>query len=108
MIEEIGMPVLSFSIYNPDKKVITEFTKNELQIFGNAMYMVSSIRMVFEIMITITQIDIALISVIFTELASMFTIRMLLNEKEFTKDQEQRLLNVTSEIDNISENEPLV
>ena len=108
MIEEIGMPVLSFSIYNPDKKVITEFTKNELQFFGNAMYLVSSIRTVFEIMVTITQIDIALISVIFTELASLFTIRMLLNEKEFTKGQDKKLLNVAGDITNINEYEPLV
>ena len=28
------MPVLGFSIYNPDKKVITEFTKNELQFYA--------------------------------------------------------------------------
>ena len=99
LIEEIGMPVLSFSIYNPDKKVITEFTKNQLQFYGNAMYFVSSIRSVFEIMVTITQIDIALISVVFSELASIFTIRMLLNEKEFTKNSsDYNLLDVSKEV----------
>lgn len=99
LIEEIGMPVLSFSIYNPDKKVIKEFTKNQLQFYGNAMYFVSSVRAVFEIMVTITQIDIALISVIFSELASVFTIRMLLNEKEFVKDDsDYKLLDVSTDI----------
>ena len=99
LIEEIGMPVLSFSIYNPDKKIITEFTKNQLHFYGNAMYFVSSVRSVFEIMVTITQIDIALISVVFSELASVFTIRMLLNEKEFVQDDsEYKLLDVTTEV----------
>ena len=58
VVEEIGMPVVGFNIYNPDKKVITEFTKNELQFFGNMMFLTSSLRYIFEVMITITQIDI--------------------------------------------------
>lgn len=30
IISEIAHPILHFSIYNPDKKIITEFTQNEL------------------------------------------------------------------------------
>lgn len=81
--EEIGMPILGFNIYNPDKKIITEFGKNELQVYGNTMFMINAIRGVFITVISITQIDIALWSVIIRECASFITIRMLLNEKEF-------------------------
>ena len=83
IIQEIGEPILLFYIYNPDKKVIDDFTKNQLQFYGNAMFMVSNIRRVFEIMITITQIDIALYSVIVEQLTAIVTIRLLLNEKQF-------------------------
>jgi hypothetical protein len=83
LVEEIGMPILQFNIYNPDKKKITEFTKIELQVYGNSMYLVSSLRSVFLTMVTIAQVDIAVWGVIISEAASMITIRMLLNEKDF-------------------------
>ena len=87
------MPVLGFSIYNPDKKVITEFSKNELQFYACSMYLISNLRYIFEIMLTISQIDIAIYSVIISELTGIITIRMLLNEKEFKKydDIEERI-----------------
>jgi hypothetical protein len=91
------MPVIGFSIYNPDKKVITEFTKNELQFYGNTMYLTSSLRYIFEVMITITQIDIAIYSVIISEITTIFTMRLLLNEKRFSKNEDdsmQELLNI--------------
>ena len=91
IVEEIGMPVIGFNIYNPDKKVITEFTKNELQFYGNTMYLTSSLRQIFEIMVTISQIDIAIYSVIISEVTTVFTIRMLLNEKRFTKKKDDVL-----------------
>jgi len=83
IIQEIANPIISFNIYNPDKKVITEFTKFELQFYGNSMYLIDSIRNVFMIMITISQIDIALWGVLISEITSIFTIRYLLNEKKF-------------------------
>jgi hypothetical protein len=42
IVEEFGMPVLQFSIYNPDKTTITEFSKRELNFFGNAMFFVGA------------------------------------------------------------------
>lgn len=87
LIEEMGMPVLGFNIYNPDKKIITEFHKNELQFFGNAMFAISHIRYIFEIMVTITQIDIALFAALIAQLTSIVTIRILLNEKTFLRDK---------------------
>ena len=88
------MPVVGFNIYNPDKKVITEFTKNELQFFGNMMFLTSSLRYIFEVMITITQIDIAIYSVIISEITTIFTIRMLLNEKRFTNNKDEYMLEL--------------
>lgn len=92
--EEIGSPILGFSVYNPDKKHITEFTKLELQLYANLMFSISSIRNVFMMIITITQIDIAIYSVIVKEVASIFTIRSLLNEKTFGEYTEMEVITV--------------
>jgi hypothetical protein len=85
VVEELGMPVLQFNIYNPDKKIIDEFSKNELQFYANAMYFVSGMRNVFLVMVTISQIDIALWTVVVSQIATVLTVRLLLNEKTFTK-----------------------
>ena len=89
-IQELGMPILGFSIYNPDKTVIHDFTKNELQFYANSMYLISSLRYVFEIMVTISQLDLAVFSVIVSEGASFFTIRLLLNEKRFVRKEDMK------------------
>jgi len=83
IISEVAHPILGFNIYNPDKKIITEFTKNQLQIYGNLMYFIDSVRGVFTILITISQVDVALVGVLISEITGIFTIRMLLNEKTF-------------------------
>ena len=100
VVEEIGMPVIGFSIYNPDKKVIAEFTKNELQFYGNTMYLTSSLRYIFEVMVTITQIDIAIYSVIISEITTIFTIRLLLNEKRFPKNEDDSMQELLNIVDN--------
>ena len=91
VIAEIASPIIGFNIYNPDKKVITEFTKNELQFYGNSMYLIDAIKAVLLIMVNISQIDIALWGVIVSETTSLFTIRMLLNEKEFKLNNDTEL-----------------
>ncbi len=93
--EEIGMPILGFNVYNPDKKHITDFTKLELQVYANLMFFISSVRQVFMIIVTITQVDIALYSVVVKEAASIVTIRMLLNEKTFESDKEYEPVSTT-------------
>ena len=91
VIAEIASPIIGFNIYNPVKKVITDFTKNELQFYGNSMYLIDAIKAVLLIMVNISQIDIALWGVIVSESTSLFTIRMLLNEKEFKLNNESEL-----------------
>ena len=85
-VTEIADPILTFNIYNPDKKNIEDFGKNELQFYGNMLYLIDNIRYVFTLMITISQIDLALYSVLVGEITSIFTIWMLLNEKTFNNN----------------------
>jgi hypothetical protein len=90
VVEEFGMPILGFSIYNPDKKTVTEFSKNELQFFANAMFFISAIRGVLLVMVQISQLDIALWGVLVSQCASVITIRQLLSEKQFVTVRPER------------------
>ena len=101
VISEVANPIIGFNIYNPDKKIITEFTKNELQFYGNTMYLIDAIRNVLMIMVSITQIDIALFGVFISEFTSIFTIRMLLNEKIFRKEEYNNLEEEMTELNNV-------
>ena len=96
-INELGMPILTFNIYNPNQKKIEDFTRTELQIYANIMFMLNSIRYALTLQLIIIQIDIALISSVFDELAAIPTVFILLKDKEFTKnkkrDDEINLLN---------------
>ena len=90
-ITELGMPILSFNIYDPNRKKVEGFTRNELQIQANTMYMLNAIRYALTLQLAIIQIDIALISAIFSELASIPTIYILLKAKEFIKNTKEEL-----------------
>ena len=83
LINEWGMPFVSFRIYNPDCKEIEDVGAVELQLLANGMYACSAIKSVLYTIIAITQIDIALIRVITGEIASIFTIRGLIKQKRF-------------------------
>ena len=61
LIGNIAGPILGFNIYNPDKKVITDFSKNELQLYGNLQYIIRGFKSLMLIMVSITQIDLALV-----------------------------------------------
>jgi hypothetical protein len=83
LVNEVGTPILGFSVFNPDKKIITEFSKNELNFLANATFMVNGIRSVLMIVVNVTQVDLAMAGVIMSEVASFFTVRFLLNKKTF-------------------------
>ena len=86
LVGEIGEPVLIFNVYNPDKQVITEFSKPQLLFYANTMFFVSNTRRVFEVLINVTQIDIALFSIIVEQLISVCTVCFLVSEKKFDKE----------------------
>ncbi len=83
IIQSIANPIMGFNIYNPDKKIITEFTKNELQLYAQSFWFITSIKGALMLLVSITQIDIAISKCVYNELAGIFVIRFLLNEKTF-------------------------
>lgn len=88
LIEDLGLPILTFNIYNPDKKVITDFKKMELQIYGNLMFLINNLRYIIQVLVTVTQIDIAIFAVLMAQITGIITVRFLINEKTFSRDIE--------------------
>ena len=97
MVNEIGSPILGFRVYNPDKKIIDDFTKNQLNFLANSMWFVNGFRTVLMAVITITQVDIAFSGMIVSEIVSIFTVRHLLNCKKFVTNTNK---NTNDEIEN--------
>ena len=89
-INELGMPILTFNIYNPNQKKIEGFTRTELQVLGNIMFMLNAISYALTLQLSIVQIDIAVLSGIFSELAAIPTIYILLKDKEFETEEENK------------------
>ena len=87
IVNDVASPILGFAVYNPDKKIITDFTKNQLQCMTNSMWVINSLIRTLSVVITISQIDIAILRVIYSEITAVFTIRYLLNEKTFTTNE---------------------
>lgn len=106
-VKEIGDPILGFSVYNPDKKYITDFTKNELQFFANTFWFVGSIRRALMVVVSISQIDIAILRVCYSEITTIFTIRMLLNEKVFGEDPNTETHNDANQVVEQTDDETL-
>jgi hypothetical protein len=62
------------------------------------MWFINSLTNSLFVMITISQIDIAILRILYSEITTIFTIRMLLNEKEFVYN---RVVNDDIELDNL-------
>ena len=82
-VSELGEPVLIFNVYNPDKKVVTDFTQRQLLCYANLFFLISNTRRVFDVLITVTQIDIAVFSIVVEQCLSMCTVCFLVKEKRF-------------------------
>ena len=83
IINEFASPILGFNVYNPDKKIITEFSRFELQLYANTMWFINGIKGVLMVVVTVSQIDIAVLKVIYSELTCIYTVGILLGEKTF-------------------------
>jgi len=99
LVNELGMPILSFRVYDPDKRIITEFSKNELQLYANTMFTINGLRSTLTMVISISQIDLAVFRVLLAQLVSIITVRMILNKKTFTTDIESRECLLVSEVE---------
>lgn len=99
VINEIASPILGFTIYNPDKDRVIGFGRCELQTYANIHWMLNSLRSTLMVLVTISQLDIAVLRVLYGEITSFYTINMLLKEKHFPEDGEYTQVKDLSDIE---------
>ena len=87
-INDTIYPYISNNVRNNNVKHIKEFSKNELRLLTNGSYVMSSIKYTLLIMVSISQIDISLIKVLFGEITCLFTTDIQLSEKTYGQEYE--------------------
>jgi len=91
IIYEYANPIMYFNVFNVDKKNISDFSKFELQIYAQSLWFLCSLKQAFMIIVSITQLDIAIAKTIYNEIAVAIVIRSLLNNKTFRKENEDEI-----------------
>ena len=88
-----GSMIFSFFLFNN--------YSSELQNYSNIIFLIHTLKKFLQVLIIISQIDVAFISIISSQISGMIFINFLLNEKSF--DNKIKLTNYNS----IGENTPL-
>ena len=92
LVSEFAQPILGFNIYNPDKKLITDFkSKRELQLLATLYWSFNNLRTIFTNLVSITQVDLALIKWVVLEITAIYTINILLSKKRFVEEIEEEI-----------------
>ena len=92
LVNEFAQPILGFNIYNPDKKLITDFkSKRELQLLATLYWSFNNLRTIFTNLVLITQVDLALIKWVVLEITAIYTINILLSKKRFVEEIEEEI-----------------
>ena len=99
--EEFAAPVLEFTVYNPQCDVIIDFTRMELQIFTNLVYMTKGALKMFKVMILIARLDALLFTYLAEELTTIVTVHVILSQKKFNLDT-RRILSDENFLDRVT------
>ncbi len=82
-LNDIAGPLIQFSTYNPYKNEIKDFTRFELELYSNIIIFIQLCKRFIQIFVILSQIDIALISLVSSQVSASFVIHYLLNQKYF-------------------------
>ena len=103
LLNDVGYPIIHFSTYNPYHKTIEDLTRYDLELYSNIIFFIQTFKKLAQVLITLSQFDIALVSLFSYQISSFIAIRYLLNNKEFKQNQELK-----SDYEKINETNPLM
>jgi hypothetical protein len=83
LVNDVGIPALEFSIYNPTTNHIYGFDYWSLAISANVQWIINGLSRVLRTMVILSRFDVAAFSVITSELASGLVVHYLLRRKIF-------------------------
>lgn len=90
IIYEYANPIMYFNVFNVDKKVITDFKRIELQVYAQSLWFLTTVKNGLMVLVAITQIDITICKIIYSEIAIAIVIYKLLKNKTFVMQRQDR------------------
>jgi len=105
-LNDVAYPIIHFSTYNPYQKTIDDISRNDLEVYSNIIFFIQTFKKLAQVLITLSQFDIAFISLFTYQISSFIAIRFLLNNKEF-KHQHQNSVELQYKSTN-NEKNPLI
>jgi len=84
-LNDIATPLIQFTTYNPYKLIIHDFSRFELQSYSNIIFFIQTTKRFIQIYVTFSQIDIAIISMVSSQVGVAIAINYLLDNKTFIK-----------------------
>ena len=82
-LNDVAYPIINFSTYNPYKTEINDFTQGQLTFYSNTIYFVQGAKKLLQIATTVSQIDLAFLTLLSSQISIFFVIKYLLNKKTF-------------------------
>lgn len=86
-MDTIATPLIQFSTYNPYKTQINDFCRVELEIYSNTIYFIQSTKRFINIFTILSQVDIAIISLLSSQTTVGIIIKFLLDQKNFSSNE---------------------
>lgn len=96
VLYEYASPIMYFNVFNNDKKIITEFGKIELQFYAQSVWFITGLKNGIMVLVSITQIDITICKIIYSELAMIIVIRNMLKDKIFIKEDKTNKYDINN------------
>lgn len=85
-IDYIASPIIQFTTYNPYKNEICDFSRFELELYSNTIFFIQSSKRLIQVFIVLSQLDIAIISLLSSQVSVYLAIKYLLQYKTFIGD----------------------
>ena len=92
-LNDLASPIIQFSTYNPYKNNISDFSRNQLEIYSNLIFFIVTVKKFVQVVVILSQIDIAIISLISSQISAFLAIRFLLNNKTFQRQNYEIVQN---------------
>ena len=87
-LNDLAFPIINFSTYNPYKTEITDFTRFELEFYSNTIYFIQGAKKLFQIATVVSQIDLAFITIMSSQISIYFVIKYFLDKKRFISNNQ--------------------
>ena len=87
-LNDLAFPIINFSTYNPYKTEIHDFTRLELEMYSNVLYFIIGAKRLFQIATAVTQIDLAIITLLSSQVSIYFVIKYFLDKKRFISNNQ--------------------